>query len=218
MIKLYGFGKVFKPVIGETRDLRALWAIEEMGLPYVVHPLDHSGGELSRPPYTEMSPFKLAPIIDDEGFIVAESGAILLYLAEKSGKLIPHDFKGRTQVSQWCFSALNTIERPMLEIMIIDKFGKPEDAARRENMIKQAHRWLSGLEARLQTRQWIAVEDFSVADILLVSVLRQIRKTDLVSGYPQLKAYYERSTSRPAWKKTLKLYAERLGVSLEEVS
>ncbi len=217
VITLYGFGRVFRPVIGETRDLRVQWALEETGLPYRVHALDHTGGEFDGPDYGRISCFRLAPTIDDDGFIVAESGAILLYLAEKAGRLIPADFQGRTQVVQWCFSALNTVERPMLEIQLIDKFGSPKDAARRAEMAQQSGRWLDALERRLDGREWIACADFTVADILLATVLREIRKTDLIDPYPRLKAYYERALARPAWERTLNSYAERLGVTVAEI-
>ena len=131
MITLYGFGRVFRPVIGETRDLRVQWALEETGLPYRVHALDHTGGEFDGPDYSRISSFRLVPVIDDGGFIVAESGAVLLYLAEKAGKLIPPDFEGRMRVVQWCFAALTTVERPMMEIQLIDKFGGGDGAESR---------------------------------------------------------------------------------------
>lgn len=93
MSTVYGFGRVHRQVIGETRDLRAQWALEETGLPYRVHGLDHTAGELGGLAYSRISCFRLVPAIDDEGFIVAESAAVLLYLAEKAGKMIPLDFK-----------------------------------------------------------------------------------------------------------------------------
>jgi glutathione S-transferase len=218
MITLYGFGRVHRQVIGETRDLRAQWALEETGLPYRVHPLDHTGGELDGEAYSRISCFRLVPVIDDDGFVVAESAAVLLYLAEKAGKLIPPDFAGRTRVVQWCFAALNTVERPMLEIQLIDKFGGGEGAEnRRAAMVKQAGRWLDGLERRLDGREWIACTDFTVADILLATVLREIRKTDLIDPYPRLKDYYARALARPAWQRTLSRYAERLGVTVADI-
>jgi glutathione S-transferase len=215
MITLYGFGRIFRPVIGETRDLRTQWALEETGLPYRVHGLDHTGGELDDPAYSRINCFRLVPAIDDDGFVVAESAAVLLYLAEKAGKLIPSDFEGRMQVTQWCFAALNTVERPLLEIQLIDKFGGT--AERRAEMVKTAGRWFDGLERRLDGREWIACADFTVADILLATVLREIRKTDLIDPYPRLKAYYERALARPAWQRTLSLYAERLGVTVADI-
>ena len=116
MITLYGFGRIFPEGHGETKDLWAQWALEETGLPYRVHALDHTGGELDGEAYSRISPFHQAPVIDDDGFVVAESAAIVLYLAEKAGKLIPGDVKGRTRVVQWCFAAVSTVE-PTLTCM-----------------------------------------------------------------------------------------------------
>jgi glutathione S-transferase len=161
MITLYGFGRVHREVIGETRDLRAQWALEETGLPYRVHALNHSAGELDGPAYSRISCFHQVPVIDDGGFIVAESAAVLLYLAEKAGKLIPSDFEGRMRVVQWCFAAVGTVERPLMEIQFIDKFGGGESTeTRRAEMVKEAGRWLDGLERRLDCREWIACADF----------------------------------------------------------
>lgn len=218
MITLYGFGRVFRPVIGETRDLRVQWALEEIGLPYRIHGLDHTGGEHNGPAYSEISPFHLVPAIDDDGFVIAESGAILIYLAEKSGKLIPTDFEGRMRVIQWCFAVLNTAERPTIEILLIDKFGGENSEKRRADMVTQADRWLDGLERRLEGREWIACDDFTIADILLASVLRNIRKTNLLDSYPRLTAYYNRTQARPAWLRTLSAYSERLGVNAADIS
>jgi glutathione S-transferase len=218
MITLYGFGRVFRPVIGETRDLRAQWALEEVGLPYRVHGLDHTGGELDGAAYKRINCFRLVPVIDDDGFVVAESGAVLLYIAEKAGKLIPSDFQGRMQVVQWCFAALTTVERPLMEIQLIDKFGGEGVEDRRAEMVKEAGRWLAGLESRLDGREWIACADFTVADILLATVLREIRTTDLMDSYPRLKAYYARALARPAWQRTLSLYSDRLGVAVADIS
>ncbi|MBC8119933.1 MAG: glutathione S-transferase family protein [Burkholderiaceae bacterium] len=218
MITLYGFGHVHQKVIGETRDLRAQWALEETGLPYRVHPLDHTGGELDRPDYSRMSCFHLVPVIDDDGFIVSESAAVLFYVAEKAGKLIPPDLEGRTQVVQWCFAALTTVERPLMEIQLIDKFGGGEGAeSRRAEMVEAAGRWFDGLERRLEGREWIACADFTVADILLATVLREIRHTDLLEPYPRLKTFYSRALARPAWERTLALYAERLDVAVADI-
>lgn len=217
MITLYGFGRIMPIVIGGTRDLRAQWALEETGLPYQVCGLDHTDGELERPPYSEISPFHLVPSIDDDGFVVSESAAVVIYLAEKAGKLIPADFEGRTRVTQWCFSALSTVERPLMEIQLIDLADDPKDAERRTEMVKEAERWLSELETRLEGNTWIAGDEFTVADILLATVLREVRKTDLLQGYPRVKAYYDSALSRPAWHRTLQSYADRLSVEVSDI-
>src|SRR5258708_26864484 len=122
MITLYGFGNIFPAGRGETKDLRAQWALEETGLPYRVHALDHGGGELDGEAYSRISPFHQVPVIDDDGFVVAESAAVVLYLAEKAGKLIPGDVQGRTRVVQWCFAAVGTVAPTLVCIDLIGMF------------------------------------------------------------------------------------------------
>jgi glutathione S-transferase len=82
---------------------------------------------------------------------------------------------------------------------------------------KLAHHWLAHVERRLDDREWIACDDFTVADIMMACVLRGIRKTDLMDPFPKLEAYYERCFARPAWQRTLGLYAERLGVRVGDI-
>ncbi|MDC0666468.1 glutathione S-transferase family protein [Nannocystis radixulma] len=217
MITLYGFGRVIRIVIGETRDLRVQWALEELGLPYRVHPIDHTGGEHNGPAYAAISPFNQLPVIDDDGVVVAETGAILLYLAEKAGAL-PADAASRAAVLQWCFAALTTVEPPEAMIKLIDLGGLPGNSEQRAALVAWARRGLGGLERRLEGRTWIATDDFTVADILLATVLRQIRHTDLLADYPRLRAYYDRALARPAWKRTLELYTERFGLTVADIS
>ena len=212
MITVYCFGRVHPAVIGETRDLRALWTLEETGLPHRVQGLDHTGGELSAPEYSRLSYFNQVPTIDDDGFVLAESASILLYLAEKAGKLIPSDFQGRTRVVQWCFAALATVEPPLMQLMMKGMFGGNEEALR-----KWAGRVLGGVETRLDGREWIACDEFTVADVLLACVLRTARKTDLLDPHPRVKAYYERAFARASWNRTISAYAERLGANVSDI-
>jgi glutathione S-transferase len=218
MITLYGFGRIFPEGRGETKDLRAQWALEETGLPYRVHALDHTGGELDGDAFVSLSPFRQAPVIDDDGFIVAESAAVVLYLAEKAGKLIPGDVQGRTRVVQWCFAAVSTVEPTLVCLDMIDIFDSDKAAHKvRAEVRKIAGRWLDHVERRLAGREWVACDDFTAADIMMACVLRSIRKTDMMASYPRIKAYYERCLARPAWQRTLGLYAERVGVSVGDI-
>ncbi|MDB5213129.1 MAG: hypothetical protein JWO86_1056 [Myxococcaceae bacterium] len=218
MITLYGFGRIFPAGVGETKDLRAQWALEETGLPYRVHALDHTAGELDGDAFSRISPFHQAPVIDDDGFVVAESAAVVLYLAEKAGKLIPGDVQGRTRVVQWCFAATSTVEPTLTFLDFIEIFDSAKAAPKlKEDVRKIARRWLGDVERRLADRAWIACDDFTVADLMMAGVLRNIRKTDLMDPFPRMKAYYERCQARPAWQRTLGLYAERLGVSVDDI-
>ena len=218
MITLYAFGRIFPAGIGETKDLWAQWALEEVGLPYRVHALDHTGGELDGEAYRRISPFRQAPVIDDDGFVVAESAAIALYLAEKTGKLIPRDAQGRARVVQWCFAAVATVGTTLVRLDLIGMFDEGHAAATVHTAVPQiARRWLGDVERRLEGREWIACAEFTVADVMMASILRGIRKTDLMEPFPNLKTYVERCVARPAWQRTLGLYAERLGVSVDEI-
>lgn len=218
MITLYGFGRIFPEGHGETKDLWVQWALEETGLPYRVHALDHTGGELDGDAYGRISPFRQAPLIDDDGFVVAESAAIVLYLSEKAGRLIPGDARGRARVVQWCFAAVGTVGTTLASIDLVEMFDGGKAAHRLHTEVRKlAGRWLGDVERRLQGREWIACADFTVADIMMAGVLRGIRKTDLMEPFPKLKAYYERCQARPAWQRTLALYAERLGSDVEGI-
>jgi glutathione S-transferase len=218
MITLYGFGRIFPEGIGETKDLRAQWALEETELQYRVHALDHTAGELDGEAYSRISPFHQVPVIDDDGFVVAESAAVVLYLAEKAGKLIPDDVQGRTRVVQWCFAAVSTVAPTLMDIDLLEMFDKDKAAHKLHAAVhKIADRWLGDVERRLEGREWIACAEFTVADIMMACVLRDIRKTDRMTRFPKIKAYYERCLARPAWQRTLGLYAERLGVSVDDI-
>ncbi len=216
MITLYGIGDIFEGGHGETKDLRVQWALEEVGLDYRFHALDQTAGDLDSEAYARISPFHQVPVIDDDGFIVAESAAILLYVAEKAGRLMPRDFQGRTTVMQWCFAAVSTVAPTLQSLDVIEIFDEDKSATKvLEQARKLAARWLDGVERRLEGREWIALPDFTVADIALASVLRTIRKTDLMDPFPRLKAYYERCHARPAWQRTLTLAADRLHRSVD---
>lgn len=218
MITLYGFGRIFPEGVGETKDLRAQWALEETGLPYRVHALDQTAGELDGDAYRRISPFRQVPVIDDDGFVVAESAAVVLYLAEKAGKLIPGDVQGRTRVVQWCFAATSTVEPTIVCGDVLEIFDTENVAHKiKAEVRKLAARWLSNVDRRLEDREWIACADFTVADIMMACVLRNIRKTDLMAPFPKLTAYYQRCFARPAWQRTLALYAERLGVNVDDI-
>jgi glutathione S-transferase len=218
VITLYAFKRIFPEGIGETKDLRAQWALEETGLPYRIHALDQTAGDLDGEAYSRISPFHQVPVIDDDGFIVAESAAVVLYIAEKAGRLIPADVQGRTRVVQWCFAAVGTVEPTLTSLDIIDIFDADKVAGTvRAEARKLAGRWLGGVERRLEDRAWIACADFTAADIMMAGVLRTIRKTDLLAPFPRIQAYFERCQARPAWQRTLALSAERLGVSVDDI-
>src|SRR3954468_21201085 len=131
MVKLYGFARVNKMAHGNTRDLRVRGPLEEIGLPCEIVGMDHPNHDLDSPAYRALNPFGQIPVIDDDGVVVSESGAILLCLPRKSGKLMPHDLAGEAQVLRWSVAALTTIEVPVLTTWFVGLSGgkgtKPHD-------------------------------------------------------------------------------------------
>jgi glutathione S-transferase len=209
MIKVYGFSRVNKMALGKTRDLRVLWALEEMGLPYEVVGMDHPKHDLDTPEFRAVNPFGQIPAIDDDGLKVTESGAILLYLARKSGKLMPRDLAGEAQVLRWSIAALNTIEVPVLTKWFVDlNDGKGSKAS------NALHQWsemrLKQLDGWLANRQFVATDEFTVADILMTHVLGGGTDQELVKQYPNIVAFQKRCLDRPAWKKTFDAYCQRV--------
>jgi glutathione S-transferase len=210
MLKVFGFSRVNSFARGNTRDLRVLWALEEMGLPYEIVGMDHPNHDLDTAEFRGRNPFGQIPVIDDDGVVVTESGAILLYLARKTGKLIPRDLAGEAQVLRWTVAALSSIEVPILTLWFVGISGgkgtKSHDAL---------HQWsdmrLSQLDGWLADRTFVATDDFTVADIVMTHVVGAA-STDqgLLKPYEHVRAYLARCMDRPAWKRTLDAYCDRV--------
>ena len=211
MLKVYGFSKVNAVARGNTRDLRVLWALEEMQMPFEIVGMDHPAHDLSSDAYRRLSPFEQIPAIDDDGVVLSESAAILIYLAKKAGKLIPPDPAGEAQVVRWCFAAMNTVELPLLTLLLMRFVTKgDEPPGYREFTVKWAKRHLGNLERWLDGREWIATEAFSVADILMAHALDEIKDKSLIEPYARVVGYREKCFARPAWKRTLDSYLARV--------
>jgi len=212
MITVYVFGNAPAPVTNVTRDLRPLWALEETGLPHRLHSLDFARGELKAPEYTRVNPFGKIPSIDDDGFKLFESAAIVLYLAEKSGKLLPEGRRGRALATQWAFAAVNTVEPSLVELFTLDHFSADQAWAkeRRPAVVQQAEARLATLDAELAKRPFILGDEFTAPDILVSAVLRLAQHTPLLRAVPHVAAYKERCEARPAWRKVLAEHQRRL--------
>lgn len=211
MLKLYGFSKVNAGARGRTRDLRVLWALEEMQLPFELAGMDHPAHDLSTEAYRRLSPFEQIPSIDDNGLVLSESAAIVLYLAKKSGRLMPGDRAGEAQVMRWCFAAMNTVELPLMSLLVLDWTRDGSCGKHREFLVGWVHRMLGNLERWLAGRDFVATEAFTVADILMAHVLSAgIKDKGLIEPYPQVASYRDRCLGRPAWKRTFEAYCERV--------
>jgi len=210
MLKVYGFSKVNVVARGNTRDLRVLWALEEMRMPFELVGMDHPAHDLNTEAYRKLSPFEQIPAIDYDGLILSESAAVLIYLAKKAGKLIPSEPGGEAQVVRWCFAAMNSVELPLLSILLIDWTKDAGANKYRENLMGWANRQLAGLERWLDGREYVATESFTVADILMSHVLAEIKDDALIKPHVRVASYRDRCFARPAWKRTIESYYARV--------
>jgi glutathione S-transferase len=209
MLKVYGFSKVNAIARGNTRDLRVLWALEEMQTPFELVGMDHPAHDLNSDAYRRLSPFEQIPAIDDDGVVLSESAAILIYLAKKAGQLIPADRAGEAQVVRWCFAAMNSLEMPLLNLLFLD-FMKESGGKYRERLVGWAKRHLANLDRWLDGREFVATESFTVADILMAHTLDEIKDRSFLAPYPRVASYRDRCFARPAWKRTIERYNARV--------
>ncbi|UVO39781.1 glutathione S-transferase family protein [Bradyrhizobium arachidis] len=192
-LTLFTYDWVPPPPRGYVRDLRVRWALEEAGLPYRVAstPFDDRG-----PAHLAHQPFGQAPWLTDGDLSIFETGAILLHLGGLSAKLMPSDRRGRSDVTEWVFGALNSVEMASLPWTMLKFMGEPGSKFF-DNFIELR---LKRMENVLADREWLT-GSFSVADILMADVLRIVERFDGLAGSPACRAYVARATARPAFAK-----------------
>ena len=202
MITLNAFRMVPPFARGLVRDFRVRWALEEAGIPYQERLIGSE--DLATAGYRALQPFGQIPAIEAEGLKLFESGAIVLHIAESSETLMPRDANRRVRTIAWMFAALNTVEPPVQELGRLDHFhaGEAWAAARRPLAIEAAQKRLTALEDWLGGRDYLE-DRFTAGDLLMTTVLRFLRHTDIVSERPVLKAYQERCETRPAFQKAM---------------
>jgi glutathione S-transferase len=192
------FDWVPEPPRGYVRDLRVRWALEEAGLPYRVAsvPFRERNAE-----HFANQPFGQVPWLTDGDISIFESGAILLHLGERSDALMPSDPRGRSDVKQWLFAALNSVEMASLPWSLLIFSGNNGDTPvwKLFDGFVHQHR-LKHLEPVLAGREWL-VQNFSVADILMADVLRLVDRFDGLANYPACRDYVARATGRPSFAK-----------------
>jgi len=191
--------------------------LEEIGLPYEAHFINIMANETWTPEFLSLNPNgKIPAIIDPDGpggkpIGLWESGAILLYLAEKTGKLLPADAAERYQTIQWVFFQMASVGPMFGQVGYFYKFAgsQIEDKRPLERYRDESKRLLGVLEDRLDGRQWIMGDAYTIADISLFGWVRNLvgfyGAGELV-GYDSLKhvpAWLERGLARPAVERGL---------------
>jgi glutathione S-transferase len=203
MIKVTAFTWVPDFAKGLVRELRVRWALEEAGLPYEEILLEQ--GDQNADQYRDtMQPFAQIPVLEEDGLRMFESGAIVLHIAQSSPVLLPSDPDARARATCWMFAALNSVEPHVQNLALIDLFHSGEEWARlrrpgAEDMVRKR---LAALERRLSDREYLE-DTFTAGDLLMTTVLRVLRHTDLVSEFAAVKAYQARCEVRPAFMRAL---------------
>lgn len=187
-------------------------ALEELGLPYEAHYVDIGKDETWGPEFLSLNPNgKIPSIIDPKGpngepLALFESGAILLYLAEKTGKLLPSDPAKRYETIQWVFFQMAAIGPIFGQLGFFHKFAGREIADKRplERYRAESRRLVGVLEGRLRDRKWIMGNDYTIADISMLGWVRNLigfyEARELVGfdDFPAVAAWLERGLARPA--------------------
>ncbi len=202
MITVSAFRWVPDVARGLVRDLRVRWALEEAGLAYEVWLIGPA--QQKSDAYRSLQPFGQVPAYEEDGFVLFESGAIIHHIAAKSTVLMPTDDKGRARTLSWMFAALNSIEPHIDNLADLDLFHANDDWAkqRRPAALQMAQTRLDALSDWLKDRDYLE-ERFTAADLLMTTVLRIPRHTDLIARMPVLDAYRRRCEARPAFKRAL---------------
>ncbi|MEA2624724.1 MAG: GSH-dependent disulfide-bond oxidoreductase [Candidatus Binatota bacterium] len=180
---------------------KASIALEELGLPYEVHAVDLMAGEQKQPEYLKLNPNGRIPTIvdrDRDGFAVFESGAILIYLAEKTGKLMPADPQGRSLVIQWLMFQMGGIGPMMGQANVFFRYFPEKIQPAIDRYQNECRRLFEVLNRRLDGRDWLA-DDYSIADIANWSWVRSYKWSGVsIDGLDHLKRWLDRMYERPA--------------------
>lgn len=191
-LTIWTFDWVPKGPRGYVRDLRLRWACEEAGLGYRVGsvPFDDRG-----PEHLGHQPFGQVPFLTDGDVTLFESGACLLHLARKSETLMPREAGPHAETLSWIVSALNSIEMVSVPWWFVGLSNPPENPL--EGWLRAR---LEVLEGLLATREWIAADRFTAADLLLADILRP-RWIREIGNHPATDAYVARVCGRPGFDK-----------------
>jgi glutathione S-transferase len=201
MITISAFKWVPDFARGQVRDLRVRWALEEAGLPYQTRLLTQ--GDQDKPDYRALQPFGQVPIFEEDGFVLFESGAIVLHIGQRSETLLPKDEIARARATQWLIAALNSIEPSLMNVAVIDLFYANEEWAklRRPGAVEFLQKRLSDLSKSLGDKPYLDGDRFTAGDLMMATVLRILKHTDIVTSDKRLAAYIDRCTARPAFNR-----------------
>lgn len=185
---------------GLARDTRVRWVLEEAGLPYEVRPVSFTA--MKEPAHLALHPFGQIPTYEEGDLVLFESGAIIFHVASHHAGLLPDEANARARAVTWMFAALNSVEPPILDLSNakIAERDKPWAQDRLPVVTERVRQRMGQLAARLGDAEWLDGA-FSVADLIMVSVLLRTRPSGILDEFPSLAAYVARGEARPAYKR-----------------
>ncbi|WP_020177777.1 glutathione S-transferase family protein [Methylopila sp. M107] len=185
---------------GLARDMPVRWAFEEVGVPYDVRLVSFEA--MKQPPHIALQPFGQIPTYEAGDLALFESGAIVLHIAERHPGLLPADADARSRAIAWMFSAVATVEPPIVEReqAILTERDKPWHGERLPMLGARIAKRLPALAARLGESDWLD-GDFSAGDLMMVSTLRRPAAAEALNGFGNLAAYVARAEARPAFQR-----------------
>lgn len=183
-------------------------ALEELGLPYAVHPVDLTRGAQRTEEFLQLNPNGRIPVIVDraqDDFVVFESGAILLYLAEQTGRLMPSSARGRSLVTQWLMFQMSGIGPMMGQANVFYRYFPEKIQPAIDRYQNESRRLFEVLDRRLGHSEWLA-DDYSVADIANWCWVRTYRWSGVaVEGLPNLRRWMDAMKARPACQRGIEV-------------
>jgi glutathione S-transferase len=197
-MKLY-----FNPM---TRATRPRWILEELGVPYELEHVDLMKGEHKLPKYTKVHPLGRVPALEDKGFVMIESAAIVMQLADKypeKGLAPAVGTNERAEYYQWIFFAMTEAEPPLVTILFHTRI-LPEaqrSPAALEEAVKEFKPTADVLQDYLKGREYAVGNKFTAADVIVAGVLALANMLKQLDGHPGLQEYLKRMLERPAAKK-----------------
>jgi GSH-dependent disulfide-bond oxidoreductase len=185
---------------------KASITLEELDLPYELHPIDLASGEQKQPWFTAINPNGRIPAIvdrDNDGFAVFESGAIMIYLAEKTGRLLPTDVKGRSRVLQWLMFQMGGVGPMMGQANVFTRYFPEHLPAAIDRYRRESRRLFEVLDGHLAGHEYLA-GDYSIADIANWSWVHIHEWPGVsVDGLPHLQRWLDQIAARPAVQRGL---------------
>ena len=183
---------------------KASCTLEELELPYEVHPIDLGKNVQKEPWFLKISPNGRIPAIvdrDADDFAVFESGALMIYLAEKAGKLLPTDPKGRSRVIQWVMFQMGGVGPMMGQANVFFRYFPEKIPAAIERYQNESRRLFEVVDTHLADHEWLA-DDFSIADIANWCWMRTYKWSGVSrDGLPNLKRWMDTMKARPALRR-----------------